>query len=208
MNPVEPAKRSKKIVYDVSGPSATEQNDSSLVDGFSPSDDGSLEKVRDILFGAQSREFDQRVHALENRLLQENTNLKEELTHSLETLKAHFTEEVSKLKHHIQQEETVRTNSLVDVGQVIQALRATLEGQLSQLHQQTSQQHTAIEQQMIQQKSDLTENHDQRMAELQQQFHEGLQLLKNEKTDRAALAEMLMGLASQLKVGPREETTS
>jgi len=208
MKPVESVKRSKKVVYDVSGPSAAEPNDSANAETLPSSEDGSLEKVRDILFGAQSREFDQRVHAIENRLIQENANLKEELTRSMETLKAHFTEEVSKLKHHIQQEETGRTNSLADVGQVIQALRTTLEGQLSQLHQQTSQQHTAIEQQMIQQKSDLTESHDQRMAELQQQFYEGLQLLKTEKADRAVLAEMLMNLALKLKVGPRGETTS
>ena len=208
MNPVESAKRSKKIAYDISGPSVTEEKDSSSAEAPSPSDAGSLDKVRDILFGAQSREFDQRVHALEHRLLQESTNLKEELTRSLEALKAHFTEEVSQLKHHIQQEEKGRTTSLADVGQVIQTLGVNIEDQISQLRQQATQQSGLLEQQIIQQKSDLTENHTQQMVELQQQFHEGLQLLKKEKTDRAALAEMLMDLALRLKVEPRDDSAS
>ena len=208
MNPVEPAKQSKKIAYEVSGPSRIEQKPSSSTEGHKPSEDGSLEKVRDILFGAQSREFDQRVHALENRLLQESTNLREELTRSLEALKAHFTEEVSQLKNHIKEEERGRTTSLADVGQVVQTLGANLEGQLSQLRQQGAQQSDLLEQQIIQQKSDLTKNHLQHMANLQQQFQDGLELLKAEKTDRAALAEMLMDLALRLKVGPRNESTS
>ncbi len=208
MNPVESPKRTKKIAYDVSGPSESEQKPSPSTEGLEPSEDGSLEKVRDILFGAQSREFDQRVHALENRLLQESTNLRNELTRSLEALKAHFTQEVSQLRNHIQEEEKGRTNSLADVGQVIQTLGANIEEQLSQLRQQGSQQSSVLEQQIIQQKSDLTKNHLQQMANLQQQFQEGLQLLKTEKTDRAALAEMLMDLALRLKVEPREETTS
>jgi len=207
MNPVEPAKRSKNIAYEVSGPS-TEPHDSSAAEALQPVDDGSLEKVRDILFGAQSREFDQRVHALENRLLQESTKLREEFSRSLESLKAHFTQEVLKLTQYIQEEKAGRTTSLADVGQVIQSLRENVEGQLSQLTEQTSQQHVAVEQQITQEKAALTENYDQRIAELQQQFQESLQLLKKEKTDRAALAEMLMDLALRLKVGPRDETTS
>ncbi|MDH5562678.1 MAG: hypothetical protein OEY91_03515 [Nitrospirota bacterium] len=208
MNPVESEKRSKQIAYDVSGPSASEARDSSSAAGLSPSEEGSLEKVRDILFGAQSREFDQRVHALENRLLQESINLREELTRSLESLKVHFTHEVSQLKDLIQQEEKGRTSSLADVGQVIQTLGVNIEAQLSQLRQQATQQSDLLEQQIIRQKADLTEDHTQQMAELQEKFHEGLQLLKKEKTDRAALAEMLMDLALRLKVGPRDDSAS
>ncbi len=207
MNPVESSKRSKKIAYEVSSPSANEEKNASSVE-LPSSEDGSLDKVRDILFGAQSREFDQRVHALEQRLLQESSNLREELTRSLESLKTHFTEEVSQLTHHIQQEEKGRITSLEDMGQVIKTLGVNLEAQLSQLGQQANQQSDVLEQQIAKQKADLTEHHTQQMAELQQQFQEGIQLLKNEKTDRAALAEMLMDLALRLKVGPRNETPS
>lgn len=205
MNQVESAKRSKNIAYEVSG-SSTTSKDSSSAAQVSQGDDSSLEKVRDILFGAQSREFDQRVQTLEQRLLQESANLREEVTRSLESLKTHFTQEVSQLQRLIQQEEKGRNTSLADVGQVIQSLGGNIEDKLSQLRQQATQQSDLLEQQIIQQKADLTENHDQRMAELQQQFHEGIQLLKKEKTDRAALAEMLMDLALRLKVGPRDDS--
>ena len=208
MSPVEPAKKPKNVSYEVSGPSVDVQKNPEAVEGSPSAGEGSLEQVRDILFGAQSREFDQRVHALENRLRQESVNLREELTRSLDTLRADFTKEVLQLKHHIQQEESGRAASLADVRQAIQMLGENLEGKLAQLQQQTSGQHSSLEEQITQQKSELIERHDQQMAELQLQCQEGFETLKTDKTDRAVLAEMLMDVALRLKVGPKEKSSS
>ena len=171
-------------------------------------EEGNLEKVRDILFGTQSREFEERCNLLEKRLLQESTDLKDQLTRSLEDIKTYVDKEVSRLTSQIQQEQAGRSNSLEDVGQVIKTLGSQLESRLSGLHDQTTTQHQMLEGQLTQQKAELTEHQKQALAEMQGRFQEAVKELKADKTDRAVLAEMLMDVALRLKVDQRETETS
>ena len=78
MSAIDPAKKhSKTVVYEVTDSSPT--SSASHEEAWSSSEEGSLDKVRDILFGAQSREFEKRFTVLENRLLEASRELREEL---------------------------------------------------------------------------------------------------------------------------------
>jgi gas vesicle protein len=140
--------------------------------------------------------------------LQESTDLKDQLTRSLEDIKTYVNKEVSRLTSQIQQEQAGRSNSLEDVGQVIKTLGSQLESRLSGLHDQTTTQHQMLEGQLTQQKAELAEHQQQALAEMQSRFQEAFKELKADKTDRAVLAEMLMDVALRLKVGQRETETS
>jgi hypothetical protein len=204
MNPVEQSKRPKKVSYEVSKTPISKSVSSSKGEFKESAEEGNLEKVRDILFGTQSREFEERCNLLEKRLLQESTDLKDQLTRSLEDIKTYVNKEISRLTNQIQQEQTGRTNSLEGVGQVIKTLGSQLESRLSGLHDQTTTQHQMLEGQLTQQKAELAEHQKQALAEMQGQFQEAFKELKADKTDRAVLAEMLMDVALRLKVGQRE----
>lgn len=65
-----------------------------------------------------------------------------------------------------------------------------------------------LEGQLTQQKAELAEHQQQALAEMQSRFQEALEELKDDKTDRAVLAEMLMDVALRLKVDQRETETS
>jgi hypothetical protein len=204
MNPVEQSKRPKKVSYEVSEAPVRKSVSSSQGEPHESAEEGNLEKVRDILFGTQSREFEERCNLLEKRLLQESSDLKNQLTQSLEDIKTYVNKEVSRLTNQIQQEHAGRANSLEDVGQVIKTLGSQLESRLSGLHDQTTTQHQMLEGQLTQQKTELAEHQQQALAEMQSRFQEALKELKDDKTDRAVLAEMLMDVALRLKVGQRE----
>ena len=208
MNPVEQSKRPKKVSYEVSKNPASKSVPSSQGELQESAEEGNLEKVRDILFGTQSREFEERCNLLEKRLLQESTDLKDQLTRSLEDIKTYVDKEVSRLTSQIQQEQAGRSNSLEDVGQVIKTLGSQLESRLSGLHDQTTTQHQMLEGQLTQQKAELAEHQQQALAEMQSRFQEAFKELKADKTDRAVLAEMLMDVALRLKVDQRETETS
>ena len=208
MNPVEQSKRPKKVSYEVSKTPASKSVPSSQGELQESAEEGNLEKVRDILFGTQSREFEERCNLLEKRLLQESTDLKDQLTQSLEDIKTYVNKEVSRLTSQIQEEQAGRSNSLEDVGQVIKTLGSQLESRLSGLHDQTTTQHQMLEGQLTHQKAELVEHQQQALAEMQSRFQEALKELKDDKTDRAVLAEMLMDVALRLKVGQREAETS
>ena len=204
MNPVEQSKRPKKVSYEVSKTPGSKSVPSSQEELQESAEEGNLEKVRDILFGTQSREFEERCNLLEKRLLQESTDLKDQLTRSLEDIKTYVNKEVSRLTSQIQQEQAGRSNSVEEVGQVIKTLGSQLESRLSGLHDQTTTQHQMLEGQLTQQKVELAEHQKQALAEMQGRFQEAFKELKTDKTDRAVLAEMLMDVALRLKVGQRE----
>jgi len=208
MNPVEQSKRPKKVSYGVSKTPASKSVPSSQGELQESAEEGNLEKVRDILFGSQSREFEERCNLLEKRLLQESTDLKDQLTQSLEDIKTYVNKEVSRLTSQIQQEQAGRSNSVEEVGQVIKTLGSQLESRLSGLHDQTTTQHQILEGQLTQQKAELAEHQQQALAEMQSRFQEALKELKVDKTDRAVLAEMLMDVALRLKADQRETETS
>jgi len=208
MNPVEHSKRSRNVSYEVSETPKSQSVPSSSGESHESAEEGNLEKVRDILFGTQSREFEERCNHLEQRLLQESTDLKDQLTRSLEEIKVYVNSEVSRLTNQIQQEQAGRSNSVEEVGQVIKTLGSQLESRLAGLHDQTTTQHQKLEGQLTQQKAELTEHQQQALTEMQGRFQEALKELKTDKTDRAVLAEMLMDVALRLKVGQKETETS
>ena len=204
MSPVEQSKRPKNVSYEVSETQSGKSVSSLQGELQESAEEGNLEKVRDILFGTQSREFEERCNLLEKRLVQENADLKEQLTRSLDDIKTYVNQEVSRLTSQIQQEQVGRSSSLEDVGQVIKTLGSQLESRLSVLHEQTATQHQMLQGQLTQQKVDLTEHQQQALADMQTRFQEAVKELKTDKTDRAVLAEMLMDVALRLKVGQRE----
>lgn len=208
MNPVEQSKRPKRVSYEVSETSVGKSGPSSQSDLQDSAEEGNLEKVRDILFGTQSREFEERCTQLEQRLLQESTNLKDQLTRSLEEIKGYVNSEVSRLTNQIQEEQAGRSHSVEEVGQVIKTMGSQLESRLSGLHDQTATQHEKLEGQLTQQKAELSEHQQQALTEMQSQFQEALKELKTDKTDRGVLSEMLMDVALRLKVGLKEAKTS
>ena len=208
MNPVEQSKRHKKVSYEVSETPISKSVLSSKGESPESAEEKNLEKVRDILFGTQSREIEERCNLLEKRLLQESTDLKDQLTQSLEDIRTYVNGEVSRLTSQIQQEQAGRSNSVEEVGQVIKTLGSQLESRLSGLHDQTTTQHQMLERQLTQQKAEFVEHQQQALAEMQSRFQDALKELKADKTDRTALAEMFMDVALRLKVGPSDTETS
>ncbi len=208
MKPVEQSNRQKNVAYEVSETPASQSGFSSQGDLQDSAEEGNLEKVRDILFGTQSREFDERCNRLEKRLLQESTDLKDQFTRSLDEVKIYVNSEISRLTNQIQQEQAGRSNSLEEVGQVMKTMGSQFENRLSGLHDQTATQHQKLEGQLTQQKAEISEQHQQALADMQARFQEALNELKTDKTDRAVLAEMLMDVALRLKVGQKDTEQS
>ena len=63
----------------------------------SPETPESLDKVRDILFGHQMREVDRRFARLEERILKETRDLKDDLKRRLDALEAYTNKEADEL---------------------------------------------------------------------------------------------------------------
>ncbi|MGD9850467.1 MAG: hypothetical protein AB7T38_04285 [Nitrospirales bacterium] len=195
MSAIDPSKTSSKtIAYEVTTAHSTEE--------------ASLDKVRDILFGAQSREFEKRFTQLENRLLEESRALRQELIQSLDDLKAQMNQEVQSLVGKLQHEQGQRTSNIQEVGQVVKTVESQLSQRVAELTQQASNQFQTLGADLQAQKAELLEQHKQAISRIEAQHQQAVNELQSEKTDRAALAEMLMEVALRLKVGPKGSESS
>lgn len=207
MSVIEPSKKTPKNVgYEVSSSS---QDTSSSQDGewAAQSEEGSLDKVRDILFGAQSRDIGKRFAALEDRLLQESGRLREDLTKSVEDLKTHMNQEIQGLVGKLQQEQDRRVATIQDMGQTVKTVESQVSKRIVELTEHASNQFQSMSAEMQKQKHELIEQDQEAMSRMESQFQQAVNELKVEKTDRAVLAEMLMEVALRLKVGAQGAET-
>ncbi|WP_342348626.1 hypothetical protein [uncultured Nitrospira sp.] len=207
MSVIEPSKKTfKTVAYEVSSSS---QDTSSSQEGewAAQSEEGSLDKVRDILFGAQSREIEKRFAVLEDRLLQESGRLREDLTKSVEDLKTHMNQEIQGLVGKLQQEQDRRTSTIQDMGQTVKTVETQISKRIVELTEHASNQFQAIRADMQKQKHELIEQDQEAMSRMESQFQQAVNELKVEKTDRAVLAEMLMEVALRLKMGAKDTET-
>src|SRR5438445_469176 len=76
-----------------------------------------LEKVRDILFGAQMRDQDRRFGRLEERLAKDLADVREETKARLESLEAYLKKEVQSLVDRLKNESSQRGDAIKAVSQ-------------------------------------------------------------------------------------------
>src|ERR1700752_1662556 len=77
-----------------------------------PASGASIDKVRDILFGGQMREFERRFTRLEERLLKETTDLRAHVKSRLEALEAFSKKESESLADQLKAEKDSRVEAL------------------------------------------------------------------------------------------------
>ncbi|MDR4495991.1 MAG: hypothetical protein AB7P17_08480 [Nitrospirales bacterium] len=208
MSAIEPSKtHSKTVAYEVTTSPSTSHS-SRESEWASQTEEASLDKVRDILFGAQSREFEKRFSLLETRLLDESRALRQELIRSFDDLKAHMNQEVQGLVGQLHQEQGQRATNIQEVGQAVKTVESQLSQRVAELAQQASTQFQTLGSDLHAQKAELMEQHQQAINRIEDQHREAVKELQSEKTDRAVLAEMLMEVALRLKVGPKDSESS
>ena len=78
-----------------------------------------LDKVRDILFGVQMRDYEKRFSRVEERLAKDIAEMKEDVRKRLEALEGYTKKEVESLEDRIKSEQETRTEQIKDVSREI-----------------------------------------------------------------------------------------
>lgn len=163
-----------------------------------PSASGNLDKIRDILFGAQAREHDRRFAQLEQHLLREATDLRHDLKRRFDSLELYIKKEVEALTNRLSKEQDVRGESVTRLTQDLTQLAATLEEKARRLEQQASQAQSHLLQQLTEQTGELAADVRARHAEATSAIERAVRDLRAEKTDRTALAAILLEASQRL----------
>ncbi len=153
---------------------------------------GNLDKIRDILFGAQAREHDRRFAQLEQHLIREASDLRNDLKRRFESLELYIKKEVDALTSRLTKEQEVRGESVTNLTKDLTQLAATLETKARLWDMQATQAQAHVLQQLTERTSELATDVRARHAEATSALNQAVRDLRAEKTDRATLAAILL----------------
>jgi len=159
---------------------------------------GNVDKIREILFGAQMREYETRFRRLEETLLRESAELRDSSRKRFDALEGYLKNELEALQGRLKAERDERSDSGRNAAREIKELGESLSKRLSDLDEKTFQAHRELRNGILEQSKQLGEEaarkHEEMLAHVERRFSE----LHHDKTDRAALAAMLNELALRL----------
>jgi hypothetical protein len=158
----------------------------------------SLEKVRDILFGVQMREYDKKFTRLEERLSRETADLKEDVRKRLGALEQFVKKETEMLADRLKTEHGERQEATKEVSREIRDAAKAFEKKTSQIDDQLAKGLRELRQQLLEQHQRLSEDLAQKTSEVLAKLSSESREIRTEKADRAVLASLLTEMAMRL----------
>lgn len=183
-----------------SRPSAeqTRANDKVRALAADQSSAGNVDRIRDILFGTQMRDYETRFARLEETLLKESQELKESTRRRFETLEAYVKKELEALQGRLKAEREERSDSTKGLSRDLKDLNENLSRRLAELDERTSDGDRELRDQILTQAKSLAEEAQSRYEALTALLNRRHQELRESKTDRAALADLFTEVAMRL----------
>jgi hypothetical protein len=168
-------------------------NDGAAPDTPIDSSPGNIDKIRDILFGSNMRDYEQRFSRLEEALKKESSDLRDTTRRHLESLEAFVHKELAALESRLHAEHDERSDAT-----------SSILKKISELENHEAQAKREIRNDLLQQSKELTDAIRNKGEEVIALLERRSQELQHSKTDRAALAglfnEVALRLTDQFKV--------
>jgi len=172
-------------------------NRSQFVETVRP-EGGNLDKIRDILFGPQARDYDRRLARLEERLVKEAVDLRADLKTRYDALELYIKKEVAALGDRLTTEHNERAESGRKFTYDMKEMGEHFEKKTAQLAEQASLNQRELREQILERFRTLSDDLRQKSTELSASLERHMQELRVEKTDRAALAALFAEVAMRL----------
>ena len=163
-----------------------------------PAAGNNLDKIRDILFGAQVRDHERRFTKLEAQLLAEAAQLRHDLKERFASLEQYIRTEVDQVTGRLTAEEQGRTDAISRLTTELQALAGVLQQTATQLRDQSEQAHRDLRDQLQHQATSLTSDFTEQQTALTATVDHAVRQLSHQKTDRVSLAMLFQELSQRL----------
>src|SRR5215813_13458194 len=120
-------------------------------------DIGNIDKIREILFGGQMRDYDRRFSRVEEQLIKESLELREDTRKRFEALEAFVKAEFAALTDRLQAEHRNRDDAVSGLWRGINESNQALSTKLGEAQEQTARAHSELRQQILSQSQDLSD---------------------------------------------------
>jgi hypothetical protein len=159
----------------------------------------SVEKIREILFGSQIKNYDSRFSRLEDALARETAEIKDTMHRRLESLEAFFKKETESLAARLKAERDEREEVLNEISRELKTASAQLSKKILDLDSKASADRSSARQELMAESRKIFEEIRQRNDSLTALLETRVRELNHAKTDRSALAGLFVELAVRLK---------
>jgi hypothetical protein len=185
------------------------QSPGAQVRSSEPESGASLEKVRDLLFGVQMRDYDRKFARLEERIAKETADLRDEVRKRLSAIEGVIQREVDSISDRLKAEQDNRAKATADLSRELSETAQTFEKKTTQLDDQGARGLREMRQQVHDQEQRLLEELRLQADEIIARLARESQELRSDKADRAGLAalftEMAMRLNDQFRLPASED---
>jgi uncharacterized protein YydD (DUF2326 family) len=165
---------------------------------------GNIDKIRDIIFGSNMRDYEQRFARLEETLKKESLDIRDATRRHLEALEAFVHKELAAMEGRLNIERDERAESHARLSADLSTQSSSLFKKIGEVENQEAQAKREIRNDLLQQSKELTDAIRTKSEELMALLERRSEELQHQKTDRAALAslfsEVSLRLTDQFKV--------
>src|ERR1700735_5249711 len=174
-----PKRRGRKMASPAKVPNATNKENP---------EGANVDKIRDILFGSQMRDYEKRFVRLEDTG-----------TKALDTLGSFIRQEVDSLSTRLKSEKSERTEAFKEISREIKDGSKVIEKKLSQLEEQMSDGQGELRANLLEHTKAVSSEIDKLRRDTAAALNREVDVLRDEKTDRAALADLFTEFSLRLK---------
>lgn len=150
-------------------------------------------KIRDIIFGGQMREYDNRFTSIEERLNKESLRLRQDIEQRMNSLETLLQSEFEALTDKLRLEKKERNDSLLSIESTLKKANELLSQRLGDLENKSLDEMRKLRNQEHEDIKSLRSNLQQLREETNAQFEKELDILRKTKVDRSSVAALFAG---------------
>ena len=159
---------------------------------------GNVDKIRDILFGNQMRDYEARFSHLEESLQKESRELRDSTRRRFDSLEDYLKKELESLANRLRAESEERTEAVRQLSRELREAADALNRRLRETQEQGSSTERSLRRDLLQQSQDLSDEIRSKTEQLSTLMDRRASELRNDKADRAALAALFTEVAMRL----------
>jgi hypothetical protein len=158
----------------------------------------SVDKIRDLLFGNQMQDYDQRFAKLETRLLERLKDIESEAARNLGAFESNTKKQVDSLAGQLRDEKEQRADGDKEIERMLREQNQALEKRIRVLSDQVSALDREMSDRLTRETQSLHEEIKQKNVDMRQALENMFAQLSNVKTDRTLLASLFVEVAKCL----------
>lgn len=159
---------------------------------------GNVDKIRDILFGGQMRDYDQRFRRLEETLLRESNEIREMTKQRLDALEAYIKREFEAQAQRLRAERDERNSAFQQAARELHEIHENLSRRLNESNDAVSETSRSIREEILSRSTSLLQEMQHRHREGNENLERHVSQLRSDKADRTSIAALLNEMAMRL----------